>query len=310
MTEVAGAAGSTGTTPAGGAAGAPPAGTAPAGAAAGSTGTPPAGTVPAGASATPPGGTAPVVDWLSGLKPETKSYVERKGFKSAEDLAFSFQNIEKLVGEREKILKIPGEGATPQETKAFHERLGKPVSEDKYELEVPAGQSDEFSKWAKTTFFDANVTTEQATALTTKWNEYQAAQTKTMQDDFALKSNQQVESLRKEWGAAHDANTQQAKNAVAKLGITEAQLDGIQKTLGYDGVMKMFQSIGAKTGEHNFVNGGPGGGGGVGPMSPAQAREAIKAKRADGDYMKKYVAGDVKVRQEMEALHKYQAAVN
>jgi hypothetical protein len=114
-------------------------------------------------------------------------------------------------------------------------------------------------------------------------------------------------ALRSEWGHAHDQNVSVGKSAATALGIDEATIDKMESVMGYSGVMKFFHNIGSKIGEDSFVGGDKGGGsaGFKGALSPHAAQERLTALRGDPEYVKKYLAGNVEAKQEMENLHRW-----
>jgi hypothetical protein len=110
-------------------------------------------------------------------------------------------------------------------------------------------------------------------------------------------------ALRKEWGAAHDQNVEIARNAARKLGFTPEAVDALEKTMGYDGVMKFMHGLGSKLGEANFVSSGETQGFN-GAMTPAAAKNRIQQLRGDPEFTRRYVAGGATERAEMERLHR------
>lgn len=165
----------------------------------------------------------------------------------------------------EPALKLPGKDATPEQWAEFYKQLGAPDSPDAYKLPVPEGDSGEFAKTAATWFKDAGILPQQAEALATKWNEFQAAQIKAAADAEAARiqaldtqNRKQEADLRNEWGQQHEANMELAKRAVRQF-IPEAQRDSVitalEDKLGYAETIKLLHNIGRGLGEHDA--GGP-----------------------------------------------------
>jgi hypothetical protein len=109
--------------------------------------------------------------------------------------------------------------------------------------------------------------------------------------------------LKSEWGGAFDQNVNVAKRAAQEFGVDAATIDKMESAMGFSGVMKFFNTIGSKLGEHAFVD-GSGGEGFNGAMTPNAAQSRIRQLQNDGDFVKKYIAGNVDARAEMERLHK------
>lgn len=109
---------------------------------------------------------------------------------------------------------------------------------------------------------------------------------------------QQAEALKKEWGMAHDQNIQLAKVTAGKLGLSETQVDAMEKALGFDGVMKLILQLGQ--GEDSFVGGSTP----SGPLTPGQAQARITALKGDEEWSLKYLNGNADAMAEMDRLMK------
>jgi hypothetical protein len=121
----------------------------------------------------PDGGTPQ--DWRASLPEEIRGEESIKNFKDVADLTKGFIETKKLVG---NATKIPKADAKPEEWDAFHAKLGRPESADKYEIKVPEG-----AKWddatdvkVKELFFKAGLPPRQAQALVDGYNAMQTEQ--------------------------------------------------------------------------------------------------------------------------------------
>lgn len=240
----------------------------------------------------PANGAAPsATDWITGIQnAELRGFVQQKGFKDPEILADSYRNLEKLMGApKERIVKLPEKSDSPEWEQAW-QRMGKPEKADGYGLEAgkDAKQADkDFIDWAKNAFHQSNLTSDQAKNLIAKFNEMQ---TKTATDQKAAVESAQkneFDGLKTEWGNAYDQKLEVAKAGAKEFGLTTEQLDGIQKNLGYKKTMELFQSIGSKLGESGFVQGQSRNQ----PMDVNTARANLSAKKADKEFMGRYMNG-------------------
>jgi hypothetical protein len=152
---------------------------------------------------------ATVVPWvkeLEGFDEQTRSKLSR--FKTSKDVAKSYLELEKRLG---ASVVIPGKDATQSEKDEFAKRLGRPESQDGYELDpiyLPDGVSrmdggeEAFKKMA----FEIGLTKEQGRKL------YKYAASQAFEGVASLRKAQDqkrreaAEALRKEWGAEYDAN--------------------------------------------------------------------------------------------------------
>lgn len=289
----------------GGGGSAPPAASAPAAAApaAGGNTSPPAAGAPAA-------GGAPAADWLTGLDEGTRGFVTNKGWKNTSEVLGSYQNLEKLIGApADKIVKLPAHDDI-EGWKGVHAKLGCPQTPNDYgfNADPQKGGNKEFADWAGKNFHELGLSLKQGQNLAAKFDEYLVAG-KTAQDAAtATKLQEGAAAIKKEWGAAYDQNVQIAKRGAAAMGVDKATLDKIESAIGFDGVMKLFHGMGAKTGEASFVAGA----GGNGALTPAAAMDQISALKADPGFVKRYASGDAEAKQKMHHLHQmaYQGDVS
>lgn len=245
---------------------------------------------------------APAADWLSGVTPEHKGYIETKGWKNVGDLVGSYQNAEKLIGvPPNRVVKLPEKADDAESWGKVWGQLGRPEKADDYAM--PKEGDADFMGWARGAFHKANLTKAQAEALTAAWGEYATgAQTKT-KEAYAAAVEADAAALKKDWGAAHDENVAKARLAARELGFDAETIDKLETALGFAGTMKLFHKLGGKVGEAEFhANQG---GNTFGALSPAAAKARIDALKADKDWTRRYVAGGAAERDEWDRLHKW-----
>lgn len=249
------------------------------------------------------GATAAPTDWIAGIKDEAlRGYVQTKGFKDPETVVNSYFNLEKLMGvPKEQIIKRPTDMAT--EGEQYYRQLGKPEKPEGYDIKPAENgtvQDKNFAEWAKSAFHKSNLSTDQAKALVGELTAYQTDQAKAQTAAAEAQAQVEFESLKTQWGNAYDQKLAVTKAGAKEFGLTEAQIDGIQKNLGYEKTMKLFHDIGAKLGEGNFVAGAQRTGNG--PMDVDTAKANLTAKKADTAFMAKYMGGDAAAKAEMARL--------
>lgn len=248
--------------------------------------------------------------WYGGFDQETTGWLENRGLtkldeKSAlPELVKGFRNAEKFVGApADKLVRIPDwDKADKVELDQVYSKLGRPNDPKEYNIPIPDGQPGDMADWARNVFHEAGLSKRQAEMVASKWNELGA---NLSQHDTQAKQQgwkDQEAKLRTEWGNAYDKNDSIAARTIDSLGLKENQLAALRDSLGFDGAMKMLASIGEKLGEADFVSGE--GSSSNGPMTPAQAVSRIAQLRGDKEWVTKYVAGNVEVRNEMERLMK------
>jgi hypothetical protein len=265
-------------------------------------GTPPGATPPA---ATPPASTA--TDWTSNLNPDMKGFVQNKGFKDPASVLESYVNLEKLIGAKEKLIKLPDNMDDPAALKEIFGKLGLPEKSDEYGFEIPKepGDAQDFVKWAKDAFHESGLTKKQATTLAEKWTKFFTDAETNEATAYKSSIEAQQTSLKKEWGAAYEQKIAAGRSAASALGVTGEQVDALEKVMGFEATMKFMDRIGSKIMEPGFAPANPGSANGH--LTPEQALNRKTSLMADADFRKRYLNGDTGAREEMERLHKYMA---
>jgi hypothetical protein len=256
-------------------------------------------------------------DWFSKLAgdPDMKAWAESKGWKDATSadpfaIAQSYHNLEKLFGADKagRTIQLPKDANDKAAIEAIYEKLGKPKDATGYQIELPEGADPTFADAAKNWFHKANLTTEQAKAVTDSYRAMELDAEQKMEVQHA----QQVEALQQEWGGQFDQKVETAKAAVKAAGLTEQHTKAIELALGPASAAKLFEFFG-----RNYVEGGPPGNDQrmnptFNDVTPGAAKQKMDQLRADPNFMARYNSPDPKVRagaiQEMDNLAK--VAVN
>jgi hypothetical protein len=260
---------------------------------------------PAAPAVAPAAPTEPVAfDWSkSGLDADHVGYVQNKGFKDPAAPVVAYRNLEKLMGvPAEQILKLPSDDL-PTSWDPIYSKLGRPEKPDGYKLPVPEGADPTFSKSAAEAFHKAGVSQKQAEALTTWWNEQAAGVTKAQSDAAQARDTEQLAALKNEWGVNLQANSVIVDKAATAFGMTTAQLDGLKAAMGPGEAMKFLHNIGSKLATEDAFIGADGKPSSTGGLTPAQAVSKIAELRKDGEFVKRYSAGEMAAKSEMARLH-------
>lgn len=283
---------------------------------------PPPSSAPNGASGTPaPGGSfgsgipnagASAADWTSSLNPEIKGYVQAKGFKDVGAIADSYRNLEKLLGAGpDKLLKLPEKADAP-EWNDIYSKLGKPADKSSYKIPIGDGETEdkEFTDFVRTTFHEANLTSEQAERVATKWSEFTRSRvdtaTKESQSTILMKQQQEKTALQNEWGKAFEQNVNIGREAARAFGVAPEMIDKLESAMGFQNVMKFMHSIGSKLGhEGKFVEGVNQNQNGFGALTPDVARNKIAELKADKEFVGRMWNGDTKAKAEWNRLHEF-----
>src|SRR5690606_30145235 len=208
-------------------------------------------------------------DWLAGLQDEgTRKHVEAKGYKTPEDLAKAYVNLESKLGQ---ALVPPGETAGQDEWNAFYEKLGRPEKPEGYQFKVPeavpaempydAESAEKFKAWAH----KAGLTPSQAQVIHDEFLSDMAGRMSSAQEQHVQAIEAAHRSIVKEWGDpesdTYQRNLELADRAARKLGLVDAlKRRGV---IGQDGSVMdadfafALSRIGADLYAEDKLHGGP-----------------------------------------------------
>lgn len=235
------------------------------------------------------------IPWLNNASAEEVAFAQSKGWDKeavapTDQIFRSYHNLQKLFGADKagNTVVIPGENADQATLDTFYNRLGRPEKPDGYVEKVKAfsGLNDEQYKGLRETAHALGLTAKQLEGLS-KWNdELGASIQKQLETDAQMEFARQESALKQEWGAAYDQNLQAGRVAVSQLGISKEEVDALQVSLGFDGVMKLMAKIGGSLGEGSFVTGDKGRAGGAqsNVMTPEQAKGELDRLMNDKEF--------------------------
>lgn len=265
--------------------------------------TPPLSTT-AAPGATVPAPTPVAPDWKGALSDDLRSYAEGKGFKDPGTVLDGYRNLEKLRGvPSERLVTVPDRHDDTEGWNGVYNRLGRPEKPEGYNIPVPDKTQEQYVGEVQKIFHESGLTIRQAEILNSKMNNY-TTELKTAAETARQTTFKSEETaLKTEWGAAFDQNMNVSRQAAKTFGLTTEKIDAIEKAMGFSATIKLFQQIGSKLGESDFVTGnGPSG---RGALTPDQAKAQIKVKTEDKNFWNRYLEGEGSAREEMEALHKW-----
>lgn len=245
---------------------------------------------------------APAAKFYDGFKDESlKGYVQNKGFEDPEALANSYMNLEKLVG-KEKI-PMPKDENDAEGWNKVYDALGRPKDAAGYKLPVPEGDNGEFAKTAGEWFHKAGISQKQAEAIAGQWNAYQAEQMKQLDTLATQQSEQELNALKGEWGAAFEKKVATAKQFAKDFGLSENEMSALESTVGTKRFLTMMAAQGEKLSEAPTIgfDGKPA----SGPMTPQAAQQRIAELKTDPTWVSKYLSGSKAELAEMDKLQRY-----
>jgi hypothetical protein len=258
------------------------------------------------------------------LSPELRDASNLKNFKTADDLAKSYVELQRMVG---NSVRIPAADASPEAKKDFLEKikgvegilmqddpdlmtkLGRPETPDLYSFELPEGIAEidptidtelgEFRKVAH----ELGLTKEQASKLV---NYRMSTLDGMIQQQEQVRATAEAQ-LRKTWGPEFDSRLDGAKKVltVFKDKYGEQVMDLVNGPAGNNvAFLQMASELAAMYAEkqHEGMQGATFG------TTPDQALSKIADKRADRGFMKAYMdpfdPGHKEAKAEMTKLYK------
>lgn len=249
------------------------------------------------------GAPAQQTDWTAGLSEETRGFVANRNWKSPEDLVTSYRNLESLRGVPEdRLVKLP-QGDDPDSWGQVFEKLGRPGEPDGYEVELPDSTPAETATWLKNAMHKSGLTQQQAQTLAAELSQRLETKVSERQAEQQLRTQQELDALRQEWGAAYEQNWQQVDRAASSLGMGEDELHALKDAWGPAQAARFIHSLGEKLGEDTFAGGNQGGE--FGAMAPAQASARIADLKADADFRGRLLNGDKAAQEQWDRLHRW-----
>lgn len=149
----------------------------------------------------------PTGDWRASLPPEIKAEPMFKTIADVNTLAKSYVHAQKAIG-ADKVA-LPGKHASDEDWGRFYQKVGLPESPDKYEVAIPKEAkfvNPDLMKELKPIAHKAGILPKQLETLI-GWYEGNSAKAMEAQvSALKAKTDEQVGSLKKEWGMAFDNN--------------------------------------------------------------------------------------------------------
>lgn len=166
-------------------------------------------------------------DWMSSLSADNANIVQAKGWKSVDEMAESYRNLEKLVGRRQEgTLTMPAPDASPEDVAKFWQQLGAPEDKSGYKFEVPeniTGMDKDLIDWFADVAHQNHLPTEAANnvhkAYAQKIAEINTAQMQA-RDQKIASWNEQLEQT---YGNAYDEKIGMARRAIGALAGEHAE---------------------------------------------------------------------------------------
>ncbi len=234
------------------------------------------GAAPAAPGETPPapGETPTITDSIQDA--ELKTWAEGKGWANTESVVKSAFNLEKMVGApADEIFRIPT-NADDTTVRGVLTKLGLPEKSEGYDFKIPDGTpvDEGYIDWAKNTFHEIGLPQPLAEKLVAANNAYVAGIMEKQAADYETNYAIEEKSLQTKWGSGYERQMKLASTAAQQLGFEKDVVDAIEAKVGFQKTMELFNGLGTKLGEDNFVGEEIERQGFHGQMTPAEAKTA------------------------------------
>lgn len=227
--------------------------------------------------------------WHGFTEPSDLEMVKQKGWKSNNDMLKAYRGAVTLIGRNpEDVLVRPKEGDA-NAWNGLYDRLGRPKEASGYDMTagIPEGaQADErISESMREVFHKAGLSAGQAKAIAEAYNTTASGMLADREQATVAAVTADKQRLQREWGGGFERQMTSAKAAVSALGFSKEEINALQDTIGYHGVMTKFAELGKRLSDPSFVSGNTAQGF-DGLMTPAEANAEIQKIKLD-DGMKK-----------------------
>ena len=198
-------------------------------------------------------------DWRATIEdPDLRRLSER--YESATAMAKAVSDLRRETATRIKPL---GDNPSDEELSAYRKQIGVPETAEGYEFKMPEGrdltEADKvFHKKMSEAMHGVHISAAQAAALNEALNAYTTDMAAAQEKALAEASDKAVETLKKDWGADYERNTEYARRAAKQFGddgfkqwIETKTVDGTP--LGdHPAFLKAFAQIGRRAGEEGI----------------------------------------------------------
>lgn len=238
-------------------------------------------------------------NFLDGFKEENRSFVQEKGYKSADDMVTALKGLSQFEGkDLSKMVALPADDASAEDLASFYGKLGCPEKPEGYVF----GKNDtDFAKSIAPILHESGITQKQLDVLMPKWNEFITAKNAEAEQQLVADNEEATKALKGEWGKEYEANIDLAKKATQALGFSADEIDAICKVKGSAWVYKTMAKFGKAFSDDTIK--GVGANAQPNLSNPKEAMARIERLKHDSNFAAKIAKGDEAALKEWEMLH-------
>lgn len=252
------------------------------------------------------GATGDTPDWFErvsataeGESSSNRDWLASKGVRDLDGLVKMSRDTEKALRESGRV-KVPGEGAKPEELAAWRTAIGVPEKADGYEIKAPEGRQldDAVLGPLRESALKHGAPKAVFEGLVSDFVQIQLAQA----DAETKRQDELASTWLKEQGGKKDEQLAHINTAARSLGFTKADMSGLRQGLGADRALALLAKLGAGMAEDVLITGGSNRFG----VSGAEAKAELDRLKGDAEFQAKNKPGSPE-RQRWDRLNKQAA---
>lgn len=232
-------------------------------------------------------------DWYGNLSAEAdgetasnRDWIKAKGFKDLDGVTKALRFAEKAIHDSGRV-KIPGEGATPEEVAAYHKAIGVPEDPKGYEFKAPEGPNGEPLP-LNGPLLERLASAGQKLGVPKGALESLAAEIMQGELDERHQFDSEQQAAAQKWvkdqGAEGTVKLAAIDRAMGALGLTREDGIGLRNVLGADKALGLLARLGAGMAEGGLLDAG---GRERFAVSGRQAQAELNQLKADPQFVSK-----------------------
>ena len=186
--------------------------------------------------------------WYDSAPDEIKGYIQNKGWDDPIKAVQSYKELEKYQGASpDQIIKLPKDGESMD---GVYDKLGRPESADKYELELPQDMTvdDGFLGAIKEAAHSSGLNSSQLNGVAKAYLDYSTKVQTEQQQALEQQQTLELENLKKEWGEGFEERAELGRRFIRSNlpeGLDKTQtLSAIEEAIGTAAMLKLFANSG------------------------------------------------------------------
>lgn len=176
------------------------------------------------------------------------SYIDKKGFKTPQDLLKSYRELERAYSSK---VSIPKDGDKEGFSKLYM-KLGMPQDKDSFEIDF-LDEDKEIGEQFKVICLENNILPQSAQAMYKWFVDFRTDMEKKSAQKWAENSSKELCEMKQEWGKDANRNMELVRRGIRVFSDDTDVIENMEKALGTKQMMKAFMNVGQALSEDNPV---------------------------------------------------------